>query len=131
MTTKVITFGTFDLFHIGHLRILQRAKALGDELIVGVCTDEYSFERKNKYPINNQNQRYEILDALKCVNSVFFEEFDNKKFYIQKYKADIMAMGSDWENHFDYLQTYCKVQYLQRTSSISTTLIIEKIINEM
>jgi glycerol-3-phosphate cytidylyltransferase len=127
---KVITFGTFDLLHIGHINILKNAKSLGDELIVGVSTDKFSIEKKNRKPIYNENNRKQILESLKFVDKVFFEEsFEKKREYIKKYKADIFVMGNDWEGRFDEFNDICKVVYFDRTPSISTTNLIEVIAN--
>ena len=124
----VITFGTFDLFHIGHINILERAKKKGDKLIVGVSTDKLNFSKKQKYPIYSQNERKKIIDSLKFVDDVFFEEsLEKKREYILKYKADILVMGNDWEGRFDEFNDICKVIYLERTPSISTTLLVEVI----
>jgi glycerol-3-phosphate cytidylyltransferase len=123
---RVITFGTFDLFHIGHLRILERAKSLGHHLIVGISTDQLNFDKKQKKPIYSQEDRTEIIKSLKLVDEVFFEEsLDLKGDYIKKYKADILVMGDDWKGRFDEFNTLCEVIYLPRTPSISTTEIIE------
>ena len=123
---KVITFGTFDLFHIGHLRILERAKSLGDYLIVGISTDELNFSKKQKNPICSQEDRMAIIKALRLVDEVFFEEsLALKGEYIKNSKADILVMGDDWEGRFDEFKTLCEVKYLPRTPSISTTEIIE------
>ena len=127
---KVITFGTFDLLHIGHINILKNAKSLGDELIVGVSTDKFSIEKKNRKPIYNENDRKQILESLKFVDKVFFEEsFEKKREYIKKYNADIFVMGNDWEGRFDEFNDICKVVYFDRTPSISTTNLIEVIAN--
>jgi len=127
---KIITFGTFDLLHIGHINILKNAKSLGDELIVGVSTDKFSIEKKNRKPIYNENDRKQILESLKFVDKVFFEEsFEKKREYIKKYKADIFVMGNDWEGRFDEFNDICKVVYFDRTPSISTTKLIEVIAN--
>ena len=126
----VITFGTFDLFHIGHINILERAKKKGDKLIVGVSTDKLNFSKKQKYPIYSQNERKKIIDSLKFVDDVFFEEsLEKKREYILKYKADILVMGNDWEGRFDEFNDICKVISLERTPSISTTLLVEVIKN--
>lgn len=126
----VITFGTFDLFHIGHINILERAKKKGDKLIVGVSTDKLNFSKKQKYPIYSQNERKKIIDSLKFVDEVFFEEsLEKKREYILKYKADILVMGNDWEGRFDEFNDICEVIYLERTPSISTTLLVEVIKN--
>jgi len=125
---KIITFGTFDVFHIGHLRILEKAKKLGHFLIVGVSTDELNFSKKNRYPIYNQNERMEIIRGLKYVDDVFLEEsLQLKRDYILHYHADVLAMGNDWEGKFDEFKDICEVVYFERTPSISTTAIIELI----
>ena len=122
----IITFGTFDLLHIGHIKILERAKSLGDKLIVGVSTDKFSIE-KNRTPIYNENDRKQILESLKFVDEVFFEEsFEKKREYIKKYNADIFVMGNDWEGRFDEFNDVCKVVYFERTPFISTTELLEK-----
>lgn len=124
----VITFGTFDLLHIGHINILERASKLGNKLIVGISTDKFTFEKKNKYPVYNENDRKKILESLKFVDKVFFEEsFEQKREYIKNNKADIFVMGSDWENRFDEFNDICKVVYLERTPNISTTDVISNI----
>ena len=122
----IITFGTFDLLHIGHIKILERAKSLGDKLIVGISTDNFSFNKKNRFPIYDQESRKKILESLRFVDEVFFEEsFEKKRDYIKKYNADIFVMGNDWEGKFDEFADICDVIYLPRTPSISTTEIIE------
>ena len=124
----IITFGTFDVFHVGHLRILQRAKSLGEMLIVGVSTDLMNYSKKNKYPVYPQEERMEIVAALKCVDGVFEEEsLELKANYIKKYKADILVMGDDWAGKFDEFKGICEVVYFERTPAISTTEVIEKI----
>lgn len=125
---RVITFGTFDIFHVGHLNILERARALGDYLIVGVSTDGLNVKKKGRAPVYDQEERFRILSALRCVDEVFLEEsLEKKPDYIRKYRADILVMGDDWAGKFDSLNSLCKVVYLPRTPSISTTAIIEKI----
>lgn len=129
--TVVITFGTFDLLHIGHINILKRAKSFGSKLIVGVSSDKLNFQKKNKYPVYNQNDRLEIIKNLKFVDEVFFEEsLEKKKDYIDKYQANILVMGDDWKGKFDFVNSKCRVIYLTRTPSISTTETIEKIITK-
>lgn len=124
----VITFGTYDLFHIGHLRIINRAKNLGDKLIVGISTDELNFNKKKKYPVFSQEERLEIIKNLKDVDEVFFEEsLEKKREYILKYKIDILVMGDDWIGRFDEYKDICEVIYLSRTKDISTTELIDKI----
>jgi glycerol-3-phosphate cytidylyltransferase len=125
---KVMTFGTFDIFHLGHLRILQRAKEQGDRLIVGISTDALNFSKKKRYPVYTQEERLEILSSIKYVDEVFLEEsLELKRHYLQKYQADILVMGDDWAGKFDEFKDICRVEYLPRTSSISTTAVIEKI----
>lgn len=123
----VITFGTFDVFHIGHLNILRRAYNLGDRLVVGVSTDKMNFSKKNKLPVYSQEERIEIVESIKYVDQVFLEEsLDLKGEYIKKYNADTLVMGDDWIGRFDEFNGICEVIYLPRTPSISTTQIIEK-----
>jgi glycerol-3-phosphate cytidylyltransferase len=125
---KVITFGTFDLFHVGHLRILERARALGDSLCVGVSSDELNMSKKGKLPVCQLEDRLAIVRALRCVDEVFVEhDLALKGQYIQEQAADIMVMGEDWKGRFDDMNEYCKVVYLERTPSISTTAILEVI----
>ena len=120
---KVITYGTFDLLHLGHIRILQRAKQLGDYLIVGLSTDQFN-NQKNKSAYHNFENRKEILQSIKYVDEVIEENsWEQKISDIKKYDIDIFVMGDDWENKFDYLKDYCEVIYLPRTESISTTII--------
>jgi glycerol-3-phosphate cytidylyltransferase len=124
----IITFGTYDLFHIGHLRIINRSKKLGDKLIVGISTDELNYNKKKKYPVFSQEERLEIIKNLKDVDEVFFEEsLEKKREYILKYKADILVMGDDWIGRFDEFKDICDVIYLPRTKDISTTELIDKI----
>ncbi|GAA5556536.1 adenylyltransferase/cytidyltransferase family protein [Acinetobacter schindleri] len=123
---KVITFGTFDLFHIGHLNILKRAAELGDYLIVGVSTDKLNYSKKGRNPIYCQKSRAEIISSMACVDAVFFEEsLEKKREYILFHNADILVMGDDWVGKFDEFNDICEVVYLERTPSISTTEIIE------
>jgi glycerol-3-phosphate cytidylyltransferase len=125
---NVITFGTFDLLHIGHINILERSKKLGDKLIVGISTDNFTYKKKNKYPVYNENDRKKILESIKFVDIVFFENsFEEKREYIKKYNADILVMGNDWEGKFDEFNDICKVVYLERTPNISTTSIVNNI----
>lgn len=125
---RVITFGTFDVFHIGHLRILQRARALGDFLSVGVSTDDLNLKKKGARPVFPQEQRLEIVGALRIVDSVFYEEsLEQKREYIQRENAGVLVMGDDWRGRFDDLSDICRIVYLPRTPAISTTAVIEKI----
>jgi len=125
---RVATFGTFDVFHVGHLRILERARALGDHLMVGVSTDQMNFDKKGRYPVYSQDQRVEIVHALRCVDEVFLEEsLALKQHYLERYRADVLVMGDDWAGKFDEFSDICRVVYLPRTPSISTTAVIESI----
>ncbi len=125
---RVITFGTFDLFHFGHLRIIERARALGDELIVGVSSDALSLAKKGRPPICSEKHRMRIVGALKFVDRVFLERsLELKERYIRRYRADILVMGDDWKGRFDDLRSLCKVVYLPRTPAVSTTALIEKV----
>ncbi|WP_394980194.1 pantoate--beta-alanine ligase [uncultured Helicobacter sp.] len=125
---RVITFGTFDLFHYGHLQILKRAREFGEYLIVGVSSDSLNFAKKNRYPIYTQTERRDIIESIKYVNYVFIEEsLELKRQYCLQYKVDILVMGDDWRGKFDSLKDICDVIYLPRTPSISTTQLIEKI----
>jgi glycerol-3-phosphate cytidylyltransferase len=125
---RVITFGTFDVFHIGHLHILERARDFGDYLLVGVSTDSMNYDKKQRYPVYSQEERVEIIRALKCVDEVFLEEsLAQKRHYLETHRADVLVMGDDWKGKFDEFRDICRVEYLPRTPSISTTVVIEKI----
>lgn len=126
--TRVITFGTFDVFHVGHLRVLERARALGDHLTVGVSTDELNIRKKGRPPVFTQGERVGIIAALRCVDEVFLEEsLELKRQYLLHYTANVLAMGNDWAGRFDEFGDICRVVYLERTPAISTTAVIEKI----
>lgn len=123
----VITYGTFDLFHIGHLRILQRARELGDRLIVGVSTDEFN-RGKNKETVIPYAQRAEIVSNLQCVDHVIPEmSWDQKITDVERFNADLFVIGADWRGHFDFLSEHCHVHYLERTPDISTTLLKSRV----
>lgn len=120
---KVITYGTFDLLHTGHINILRRAKELGDYLIVAVSTDEFN-TLKHKEAYHSFEERKQILEAIKYVDEVIGEDsWDQKTKDVKKYNIDTFVMGDDWESEFDFLNEYCDVVYLPRTSGISTTKI--------
>ena len=124
---KVITYGTYDLFHYGHRRLLERAKALGDYLIVGVTTDNFDLERGKMSTCNNVMERIEAVKATGLADQIIIEEYKGQKIDdIQKYGVDIFAIGSDWEGYFDYLKEYCEVVYLPRTQGISSTQLREE-----
>ena len=120
---KVITYGTFDLFHVGHLNIIKRAKALGDYLIVAVSSDAFNAQ-KGKKAYHSDHDRKLILEAIRYVDEVIFEEsWDQKIKDVQEHDVDVFVMGDDWEGKFDFLKDYCEVVYLPRTDGISTTKI--------
>lgn len=124
----VITFGTFDVLHIGHLRILERARLLGDHLVVGVSSDELNMRKKQRPPVFDQQQRLELVGALRCVDTTFIEEsLEAKADYIRRFNAQALVMGDDWRGRFDEFREMCEVIYLPRTPSISTTATIERI----
>lgn len=125
---RIITFGTYDLFHIGHLNILERAKSYGNHLIVGISSDELNFNKKNFHPLYSYEERKNIVSALSCVDETFKEEsLEKKRGYIIEYRADILIMGDDWRGKFDELDNTCKVLYLPRTVDISTTALKNRI----
>ncbi len=119
---KVITYGTYDLLHYGHIRLLERAKALGDYLIVGITSDDYD---KTRGKINNQQSLIERIAAVKATgiaDEIIVEEYEGQKIDdIRRLDIDIFTVGSDWEGKFDYLNEYCKVVYLPRTEGISSS----------
>lgn len=123
---RVITFGTYDVFHIEHINILERAAQLGEYLIVGISSDNLSYKKKQRYPLYSQDDRIKIISSMRCVDEVFIEEsLEDKARYIQEKNADLLVMGNDWEGRFDWVKPWCDVVYLPRTPSISTTEIIE------
>lgn len=121
----VITYGTFDLFHVGHLRLLQRARALaglGGKLIVAVSTDRFNWVEKRKRCAIPDRDRMEIVRALKCVDMVIPEDsWEQKSTDVVKYGVDVFVMGDDWAGKFDFLKKYCQVVYLPRTPAVSST----------
>jgi choline-phosphate cytidylyltransferase len=124
----VITFGTFDVFHVGHLAILERAADLGDRLVVGVSSDELNAAKKGRPCVYPLAARKAILQAIRYVDEVFTEEsLEQKADYLRQYSADVLVMGYDWAGKFDHLRDLCEVVYLPRTPSISTTATIEAI----
>jgi len=126
----VITFGTFDVLHVGHIRILKRAAELGDRLVVGVSADALNIAKKGRAPVFSQDERLEIVSSLKFVDEVFVEEsLDLKRDYIIEHGADVLAMGDDWRGKFDFVSDLCEVVYFPQTPSVSTTEVIEHIAN--
>ena len=124
---KVITYGTYDLLHQGHVNLLRRAKELGDYLIVGVTNDNFDRERGKLNVCNNVLERVEAVKATGLADQIIIEDYFGQKIDdIQKYNVDIFAIGSDWEGKFDYLSEYCKVVYLPRTEGISSTMLREE-----
>jgi len=122
--TRVITYGTFDLFHEGHYRLLQRARQLGDYLVVGVTTEEYDRARGKLNVIDSLMTRIENVKKTGFADEIIIEESTGQKFRdIQKFKIDIFTVGSDWTGQFEYLRDYCKVVYLERTKNISSTML--------
>ena len=128
MSRTVVTFGTFDVFHVGHLRVIQRAAALGDRLVVGVSADALNVAKKGREPVFSQDERVAIVAALRDVDEVFVEEsLELKRQYLIDHGADVLVMGDDWQGRFDEFSDVCEVVYLPRTPAISTTALIEKI----
>lgn len=118
---RVITYGTFDVLHYGHINLLKRAKALGDYLIVALSSDEFN-AIKNKKSYYTYEQRKSILEACRYVDLIIPENnWDQKTEDIKKYEADIFVMGDDWKGKFDYLKDLCEVIYLPRTPDVSST----------
>lgn len=123
MKKVILTYGTFDLFHIGHVRLLKRLKSLGDKLIVAVSTDEFN-EQKGKSSYYSFSERAEIIESCKYVDKVIKEDkWEQKESDIRRYGVDVFAIGDDWKGEFDYLSELCEVLYLERTENISTTKI--------
>lgn len=123
MLIRVITYGTFDLLHYGHINLLRRAKGLGDYLIVGLSTDEFN-RVKGKECYFTYEERKKLIESIRYVDLVIPEEsWDQKIRDIKEFRIDILVMGDDWKGKFDYLNKYCKVIYLPRTPEISTTQI--------
>ena len=123
---RVITYGTFDLLHYGHINLLKRAKQQGDYLIVALSTDEFNWNSKQKKSYFTYEVRKEMLEAIRYVDMVIPEEnWEQKKTDVEKYDIDVFVMGNDWEGKFDFLKDQCEVAYLPRTPEISTTKIKE------
>lgn len=123
MKKTVITYGTFDMFHIGHLNLLKKMNDYGDELIVAVSTDEFNL-LKGKKTLIPWAQRVEIVSAIKGVDKVIPEySWEQKIEDIKKYNADVFVIGDDWRGKFDFLKEHCDVCYLERTDGVSTTML--------
>ena len=124
----VLTYGTFDLLHIGHINLLRRARALGDRLIVALSTDEFNLAEKNKVCVNTYADRKVILESLRFVDLVIPEEnWEQKTTDVVTHNVDVFTIGDDWKGHFDFLKDQCEVVYLPRTANISTTEIKQNI----
>lgn len=124
---RIITYGTFDLLHRGHINLLRRAKEMGDYLIVGVSTDEFN-QVKNKQAYHSFRTRKEVTEAIRYVDQVIPEtSWDQKINDIKSYNVNTFVIGNDWEGKFDYLQDYCEVVYLPRTVGVSTSEIKNKL----
>ena len=121
---RVITYGTYDLLHYGHINLLRRAKALGDYLIVALSTDEFNQDAKGKKTYFSYEIRKNLLGSIRYVDLVIPEKnWEQKIADIQNYQVDVFVMGDDWAGKFDFLKDYCDVVYLERTPDISTTKI--------
>ena len=121
---RVITYGTFDLLHYGHVNILRRAKEYGDYLIVDISTDEFNWNEKQKKCYFSYEQRKQLVESIRYVDLVIPEEsWEQKIEDVKLYKVDTFVMGDDWKGKFDFLKEYCDVVYLPRTPEISTTQI--------
>jgi glycerol-3-phosphate cytidylyltransferase len=128
---RVITYGTYDLLHYGHIALLERAKALGDYLVVAISTDEFNWNSKQKKCYFTFEERKRMVEALRCVDLVIPEEnWEQKVSDVQEYKIDTFVMGDDWKGKFDFLKDYCEVVYLPRTPEISTTQIKKDLNNK-
>ena len=126
---KVITYGTFDTLHFGHILLLERARSLGDFLIVGLSTDDFN-DGKGKKSHFNYDERRKMLEAIRYVDLVIPEEtWEQKTNDLLSHNVSIFAMGDDWEGKFDHLSEFCKVAYLERTPAISSTMIKANLVN--
>lgn len=125
---RVITYGTFDLLHYGHINLLRRAKQYGDYLIVALSTDEFNWNEKNKKCFFSFEQRKQLLESIRYVDLVIPEEnWDQKRTDVKEYHIDTFVMGDDWKGKFDFLNDLCEVVYLPRTPEISTTQIKQEL----
>ena len=125
---RIITYGTIDLLHYGHINLLRRARELGDYLIVALSTDEFNWNEKQKKCYFTYEQRKKLLEAIRYVDLVIPEEsWAQKVSDVQEFRVDTFVMGNDWEGKFDFLKDYCSVVYLPRTPEISTTQIKQEL----
>ena len=122
--TRVITYGTFDLLHYGHINLLKKAKSLGDYLIVALSTDEFNWEEKQKKTYFSYDRRKYLLESIRYVDLVIPENsWQQKETDVKLYNVDVFVMGNDWEDKFNFLKSLCNVVYLERTPKISTSQI--------
>ena len=120
--SRIVTFGTYDLLHIGHVNLLRRARELGTRLIVGVSSDELNMRKKGLHPAYSIEDRLAIVRAVRYVDEVFIEHsLEEKRAYLLEHHADVLVMGDDWAGKFDEFSDICRVVYLPRTEGISTT----------
>lgn len=127
---KIITYGTFDLLHYGHINLLKRAKELGDYLIVSLSTDEFNINSKNKKCYFKYEDRKKLLESIRYVDLVIPEDnWEQKIKDVIEFKVDTFVIGDDWKGEFDFLKEYCEVIYLERTPEISTTKIKKELYN--
>lgn len=125
---RIVTFGTFDLFHVGHVNVLRRARALGDWLVVGVSSDELNARKKGRRPYFSIDERLAIVADSRFVDEVFVEEsLELKADYLREHRAHVLVMGDDWQGRFDHYGSICEVVYLPRTPEISSTGIITSV----
>lgn len=118
---KVLTYGTFDLLHVGHINLLKRARSLGDQLVVGLSTDAFNKEKEKKSYYSYEDRKL-ILESIRYVDEVIAENnWEQKIDDVIRHNIDIFVMGDDWTGKFDFLKSYCEVVYLPRTSGVSTT----------
>ncbi|MCM1321648.1 MAG: glycerol-3-phosphate cytidylyltransferase [Bacteroides sp.] len=121
---RIITYGTFDLLHYGHIQLLRRAKALGDYLIVALSTDEFNWNEKHKKCYFSWEKRRQLLEAVRYVDLVIPEEsWEQKETDVKEFRVDTFVIGDDWKGRFDFLKPLCEVVYLERTPEVSTTQI--------
>lgn len=125
--TTVLTYGTYDMLHVGHIKLLQRARMLGDRLVVGLSTDEFNATKGKRCVIPYADRKL-LLESLRVVDQVIPERcWEQKVGDVQHHDVDRFCMGSDWEGHFDFLEDHCEVIYLPRTANISTTLLKRRV----
>lgn len=131
MTRTILTYGTFDVVHIGHINLLRRARELGDRLVVGLSTDEFNAD-KHKSSLLSYDNRKAVLEAIRYVDLVIPETCWEQKIQdVKEHQVSIFVMGDDWQGKFDFLREFCDVRYLQRTAEISSTSIKQTMISSV